>query len=84
MTLNKVKTLEDLREYLYKKYKTEWQNLSVNEILKKQSGILSGFELSDEEYNYVATLVATMESHSVKKTIINTSKAKAILVKRKQ
>jgi hypothetical protein len=84
MTLNKVKTLEDLREYLDKKYETEWKNLSVDERLEKQHDILSGFELSNEEYNYVAPLVMMMESHSVKKTIINTSKAKAILVKRKQ
>ncbi|ODB34691.1 hypothetical protein BB427_18855 [Pseudoalteromonas sp. BMB] len=83
MTLNNVTTLEDLREYLREKYEAEWKNLPVEDILKEQDDILSRFELSSEEYDYAAPLTASMEDQSAKKTIINTSKAKAILVKRK-
>jgi C4-type Zn-finger protein len=83
MTLNNVTTLEDLREYLSEKFETEWKNLPTEDILKKQDVILSMFELSSEEYDYAAPLTAVMEDQSAKKTIINTSKAKAILVKRK-
>lgn len=83
MTLNNVTTLEDLREYLRIKYEAEWKNLSVADILKKQDAILIGFELSSEEYEYAALLTAIMEDQSAKKTIINTNKAKEILVKRK-
>ncbi|MCE0559405.1 hypothetical protein [Motilimonas sp. E26] len=83
MTLNNVTTLEDLREYLSEKFESEWKDLPVEDILKEQDGILSRFELSSEEYDYAAPLTAVMEDQSAKKTIINTSKAKAILVKRK-
>lgn len=83
MTLNHVATLEDLRKYLSEKYETEWKNLPVEHILKEQDDILSRFELSSDEYDYAAPLTAAMEDQSAKKTIINTSKAKAILVKRK-
>ncbi|WP_194441045.1 hypothetical protein [Pseudoalteromonas simplex] len=84
MTLNNITTLEDLREYLSKQYEEEWQNLPVENILNLQNDILSAFELSSEEYFYAAPLTPAMEDQSVDKTIINTSKAKAILVKRKQ
>ena len=83
MTLNNVTTLEELREYLNEKYEAEWKNLPGEEILKKQGVILSKFELSSEEYDYASLLTASMEDQSAEKTIINTSKAKAILVKRK-
>ena len=83
MTLINVTTLEDLREFLNKKYEDEWQDLPVEDILKKQDGILSTFKLSLDEYDYAAPLKAAMEDQSASKTIINTSKAKTILVKRK-
>lgn len=83
MSLNNVTTLENLREYLSEKNEAEWKNLPVEDILKKQNDILSRFELSSAEYDYVALLIAAMEDQSATKTIINTSKAKAILVKRK-
>ncbi|WP_046006410.1 hypothetical protein [Pseudoalteromonas rubra] len=81
--MREVRTLEDLREYLASKYDTEWEHISVEEKLEKQAEILCRFELSSEEYNYAAPLTLALEDQSAKKTIINTSKAKEILVKRK-
>ena len=77
-------TLEELRKYLADKCENEWKNLSVDEILEKQNAILRNYELSSEEYEYAAPLTATMEDQSAKKTLINTSKAKAILIKAKR
>ncbi len=84
MTLDKITTLEDLQEYLSNRYESEWKNLPFEKILKNQNDVLSGFDLSEEEFEYAAPLIGIMEEQSVKKTIINTSKAKAILVKRKR
>ncbi|MBB5320304.1 hypothetical protein [Marinobacter oulmenensis] len=84
MKETEITTLEELREHLADKYETEWRNLSADEVLKKQDAILRNYELSSEEYEYAAPLAAIMEDQSAKKTIINTSKARAILIKAKR
>lgn len=84
MRETEITTLEELREHLAGKYETEWRNLSADEIFNKQDAILRNYELSSEEYEYAAPLTITMEDQSAKKTIINTSKAKAILIKAKR
>lgn len=83
MELNNITTLESLRDYIRKKYENEWKELPVIEALKRQNEILSIFELSSDESHYASALEVTMEEQSAKKTIINTIKAKQILIKRK-
>ncbi len=84
MAENQIITLEDLKEFLNEKYESEFKSLSAEGVIENCNLILKDYDLSADEYEYVMPLKSAMEEQTVQKTMINTIKAKQILLKKKK
>lgn len=83
LSIDNLKTLEDLRLFLEaeaRKYKDERH---LQETEKRLDGIINQFDLPDDEKIYVTKNLLSEEQSNIK-TIINSTKAKEILLKRKK
>ena len=84
--MNNLTTLEDLNEFLSNKLENEFKNFNYAKQRQKINKILAQYNLSNDEFKYAnpfsPKLFACSTSHQ--KTMINVSKAKAILLKRKK
>lgn len=86
--MNDIKTLEDLRIFLSDKFVDKnIENLTrkdILEITKKAQDIAFQYDLSADEMEYVLPIQVSNESQSNRKTLINTSKAQQIILRRKK
>jgi len=81
LTIDDLRTLEDLKNYFETVAKKCDLNKHLNESTRKLDNILSQFILTSDEKIYVKGNLLS-EEQSNRKTIINSKKAKEILLKR--
>ena len=81
--MNNLTTLEDLNKFLSNKLETEFKDFNLKQQIQEINAILTKYNLSYDEYEYANPIKVDLESASHQKTMINATKAKAILLKRK-
>ena len=83
LSVNNLKTLEDLRLFLEAEAQKCNDERHLQESIKRLDEIINQFDLSDDAKAYVTKNLLSEEQSNIK-TIINSTKAKEILLKRKK
>jgi len=84
--MQQLKTLEDLRLYLEKKYQENESKFNKSqplEIINYLNIFTNDYDLTSEEYDYVMPYGIDLQEQTNQKTLINSKKALEILLKRK-
>lgn len=84
--MQQLKTLEDLRLYLEKKYQeneSKFDKSQPLEIISYFDTFTKDYDLTREEYDYVMPYGIDLLEQTNQKTLINSKKALEILLKRK-